>query len=167
MSNYQGKRGQTAVETLFIFGLILIGVLVIVPIYAKQGSDSVLLYAVRDASSQAASYLNMGVTSSNPKYVSLNPIVERYTNYSNAGFRFVGVRVQLENDTTLVLKLKFEHSLPNNSTLDSSIARAIGIFLKEYLKDVKGLSYKNGHIYSRDRMVVFNVTVGETWEVVS
>ncbi|WP_297504093.1 hypothetical protein [Thermococcus sp.] len=161
------RKGQTAVEMLFILGVILAGIVVVVPVYTQQSSDSVTLTAIRDASSQAAAYINMGVVSSDTSYAPLNEVINNYTGYSNVGFRFVGLEVLSENSTSLVVAVKFEHDLPPNSTRDGKIALAIGEFLKGYLGGIHGFTLRNGHLYTDNRLLKFNVTVGETWEVVS
>ncbi len=164
---HRTRKGQTAVEMLFILGVVLAGIVVVVPVYTQQSSDSVVLSAVRDAASQATAYINMGVLSNDSAYAPLNEVINNYTGYSNAGFRFLGVGVLSENSTAIVLSVKFEHSLPSNSTQDGKMALAVGNFIKGYLGGISGFNLRNGHLYADNRLLKFNVTVGETWEVVS
>ena len=160
-------KAQTAVEMLFILGVVLAGVVVIVPVYLQQNSDSTMVAAIRDAASQAAAYINTGVITNDSKYAPLNVVISSYTGYSNPGLRFVGIRIQSENSTTVVVDLKFDHTLSPNSTRDGKIALAIGDFIKGYLKGISGFKPRGGHLYVRNRLLEFNVTVCETWVVVS
>ena len=159
--------GQTAVEMLCILSVILIGVVVVVPIYTQESGDSVMLAAVRDAASQAAGYIDAGVISYDSMYSDLNDIIKDYTGYQSAGFRFVGIRVQSSDNTGVLILIKFEHDLARNSTRDRAIATAIGNFLKNYLSNVRGFAIQDEKLYQGGRLVEFNVTVGETWEVIS
>lgn len=161
------RKGQTAVEMLFILGVILAGIVVVVPVYTHQSSDSVMLTTVRDAASQAAAYINMGVLSNDSAYIPLNEVINNYTGYSNAGFRFVGLRVLEENSTSIVVAVKFAHDLSLNPTQNGKIAVAIGEFIKGYLRGVSGFSQRGGQIYADNRLLKFNVTVCETWVVIS
>ena len=152
---------------LFILGIILAGIVVIIPIYNQESSDSVMLAAIRDAAAQAAAYIDTGVVSDDPLYGNLTEVIENYTNYRSVGFRFVGIKTQSENETSVKILVKFEHDMAKNSTRDRAVADHIGEFLKNYLSSVRGFSMMGGSLYQNGRLVVFNVTVGETWEVVS
>ncbi|KUH34049.1 hypothetical protein APY94_03495 [Thermococcus celericrescens] len=168
MSRLAGSRkGQTSVEMLFIVGIILAGVVVIIPLYTQESGDSVMLAAVRDAAAQAAVYIETGVISDKPEYEALNDIIKNYTEYGSVGFRFAGLGVTSESDEKVTITVKFTHDLSSNSSRDSKIAKGIGRFFREYLKDVRGFRLDGGHLYYAGRLVEFNVTVGETWEVVS
>ncbi len=164
---HRTRKGQTAVEMLFILGVILAGIVLVVPVYIHQNSNSVMLTAVRDAASQAVAYINMGVLSNDSSYAPLREVINNYTGYSNAGFRFVGLRILEENSTSIVVAVKFAHDLPPNSTRDGKIAVAIGDFIKGYLEGVSGFSQRGGQVYSNNRLLEFNVTVCGTWVVVS
>ena len=168
MSQYQrARRAQTSLEMLFILGIILAGIVVIIPIYTQESSDPVMLAAIRDAAAQAAAYIDTGVVSDDPLYGNLTEVIEKYTDYQSVGFRFVGIKTQSENGTSVKILVKFEHDLAENSTRDKAVAGYIGGFLKNYLSGVRGFSMRGGSLYQNGRLVVFNVTVSETWEVVS
>jgi hypothetical protein len=151
---------------LFILGLILTGIVIIVPIYTQESSETMMIAAVRDAAAQAATYIDTGVVSDDPVYGNLTKIIEDYTNYQSIGFRFIGVKTQSQNETTVKIIVKFEHSMAGNSTRDKAIAGYIGNFLKDYLSGVRGFAMRDGHLYQNGKQVVFNITVGGTWEVV-
>jgi len=161
------RKGQTAVEMLFIVGIILAGVVVIIPLYTQESGDSVMLAAVRDAAAQAAAYIETGVVSDKQEYGKLNEIIQDYTEYGSVGFRFAGLGVTSESDEKVTITVKFIHDLSPNPSRDSKIAKNVGEFFKEYLKDVRGFRLENNHLYYAGKLVEFNVTVGETWEVVS
>ena len=161
------RKGQTAIEMLFIVGIILTGIVVIVPLYVHESGDSVMITVVRDAAAQAAVYIETGVVTNKPGYEKLNEIIQNYTEYRSVEFRFVGLGVTSESDRNITIAVKFIHGLSQNTSRDSRIARDIGEFFKEYLKDVKGFQLEEGHLYYRGRLIEFNVTVGRTWEVVS
>jgi len=160
-------RGQTAIEVLFILGIIFTGIVVIVPIYTQESEDSVMVAAVRDAASQAAVYIEAGVVSDTPEYKNLNEIIEHYTGYQSVGFRLIGVKVVSESDEKVIIAVKFAHELSPDSTRDSGMARKIGEFFKDYLKDVNGFHLEGGHLYHRGKLVEFEIDVSGTLEVVS
>lgn len=163
----RARRGQTAIEMLFILGIILTGIVVIVPLYTQESGESLLVAAVRDAASQAAVYIEAGVISDTPGYEDLNDIIQGYTEYRSVGFRLVGVSLVSESSERVTIAVKFTHNFSPEPSRDSGIARKIGEFLKNHLKDVNGFYLKDGHLYYGGRLVEFKIAVGETLEVIS
>jgi len=167
MSRLRGNhKGQVAIEMLFVLAVILTGIVLVVPVYLQGSGDSLMLVAVRDASAHAAAYIETGVVIDSPVYRGLNIIIANYTAYRSVGFKFVGVTIQSEDDVGVRVLVKFSHDLGENSTRDEAIAENIGKFLKAYLSDVNGFMLDGEHLYYRNKLVVFNVTVGETSEVI-
>jgi len=160
------RRGQTAFEMLFIIGIFFVGLLLVVSPYITQSRDTSLITAVRDASSLATSYINAGVISNDSVFTPLNDIIKNYTQYENVDFRFIGLKTEVENSTEVIILVKFEHDLPENQSQDAIMASSLGKFLKGYLGRIRGFRWRNGHVYYGDRLITFNITVGETWEVI-
>lgn len=144
---------------MLIFAIIFTGIVLVLPPYVQESSDTLLITAVRDGASHAATYLNIGVLSEEPVYLPLNRVIEDYTNYQDVDFRFAGIGVESSNSTEVTISLVFVHGLPPNATRDSNIARAIGDFLKGYLTGVKGFSLNGGHLYYGGHLVKFKITV--------
>lgn len=163
----RARRGQTAIEMLFILGIILTGIVVIAPLYTQESGESFLVAAVRGAASQAAVYIEAGVVSDKPRYEDLNEIIQDYTEYQSVGFRLAGVSLVSESNGKVTVAVKFTHDLSPEPTRDSGIAGKIGEFLKDYLKDVNGFYLEDGHLYYRGSLVEFKIAVGETLEVIS
>lgn len=171
MSGYRrSRRGQTALESLFIFALILTGVVLVVPAYLHENSSSFLAAAVRDASAQAVGYLNLGVVNrGDERYSPLNEVITNCADYRSLNVEFIGLGIVSETDTNVTVEVRFVRH-PGEEGVDGLLAEAIGRFLQRYLEGVSGfkLVRENGttHLYYRGRLVEFVVYVNGVRRVV-
>lgn len=156
---------------MFIFAMILTGIVLIVPTYLQENSGSLLLVAIKDASTQATSYLNLGVVNwGDKRYSPLNNVIINCS-YRSLDMRFIGLEVLSETSTNVTVEVKFVRP-PANRSVDEVLAGVIGRFLQTYLGGVSGftLIQENDtvyHLYYRGKLVEFVVYVNGVRRVIS
>jgi len=157
---------------MFLFALILIGITLITPAYLQENSKSFLVAAVKDASAQASSYVNLGVVNlDDDRYSPLNDIIVNYTRYRTLDLKFIDGGILSENTTRITVAVKFVET-PSNRSVDGPLAEAIGRFLQRYLGSVEGFKLvedgESGyHLYYHGKLVEFLVYVNGERRVVS
>jgi hypothetical protein len=162
------RRGQTAVEMLFILAIVLTGVVVIMPTYTQQSSDATLVYAVKSAASEASNYISLGVTVSEWKYYPLNSIINNYTRHETLNFKLIGVGIESETDDEIILVIKFEHDLPLSNQDNKRIINKIVRFMKRSLAEERGFYLdESNKLHYAGKLVTFNVTVNSVTKVIS
>ncbi|KPU63826.1 hypothetical protein EP1X_01110 [Thermococcus sp. EP1] len=74
------SKGQTAIEMIFILGILFIGLIMIVPSYTDNNTNIMIVSYVRSSLSKAIDYLNTGVMTDDELYKStLNPLLSQIT----------------------------------------------------------------------------------------
>ncbi|USH00490.1 hypothetical protein K1720_03255 [Thermococcus argininiproducens] len=74
------SKGQTAIEMIFILGILFIGLIMIVPSYTDNNTNIMIVSYVRSSLSKAIDYLNTGVMTDDEPYKStLNPLLSQIT----------------------------------------------------------------------------------------
>jgi len=171
-----GRRAQTAVEMLFIFGVMLAGIILLIPPYSQESSETVFAAAVRDGVSQATSFLNMGVVRWDSgedvrAYDKLSWIINNGSllNYRSAEIRLTSMSIDYGKDR-IIVKLTFVRS-SEDAKLDGILARNIGKFLQLYLSKIRGaelveVSKNTYRLYYLGKRVIFDVTVNGRERVV-
>jgi len=154
------RSAQTAVEALVLVGVIIAGIVVVVPAYLDNNSKISLTSAVRDAADFAANYVSLGVEKED--YADLNDAI-RALNYQAGGIRFLGLEVKGSENVTIVT-LKFECLVECD---EARVGRDLGQFIKSYLANNNGeFSIRNGTLIFNNQEIWFNVTVNSVWVVV-
>jgi len=149
------RRGQSAVEVLFILAIILVGSLIVMPSYLDQNRAASLVTYVRVATSEACSYLNTGVVSNETIYSPLNAIINT-TNYTYRGFQLVGI-VMGEKNGTLQVNVTVTYS---GASLDSGeVSNALKSYIENYLVERTNAVRRDGKLYLEGREVEINVGV--------
>ncbi len=138
MSSSKAKA-QTAIEVLFIAGLVLIGAAMILPGYMDSNTDTVVLMHVKNAADNACSYLGTGVEVEDPAYSPLNALIEK-VNYSSISCRVSRVFVASSTKDSMSLNVTVVYSGPLEV---SKVKNAISGFIENWLES-KGFSRVNG-----------------------
>ncbi|MFA4668960.1 hypothetical protein QDY65_00180 [Pyrococcus kukulkanii] len=154
------RSAQTAVEMLVLVGVIIAGIVIVVPAYLDNNSKVSLTSAVRDAADFAANYVSLGVEGKD--YPDLNDAI-RALNYQPDGIRFIGLNVKEEGNVTIVT-LKFECLVECD---EARVGSDLGQSIKSYLAHNNGeFSIRNGTLIFNNQEIWFNVTVNSVWVVV-
>jgi len=148
------RRGQTALETLFIVAIIMTGIAFVVPGYLNENRDISVIACVRSSASHACDYLNMGVQISESPYSLLNPVLESL-NGENYHFRVMNISQTTINTTTRIMVTINTPFQVDNTT----VANGIKSFIIEDIAKNTNL-VKNGTdlVYS-DRTIEISVRV--------
>ncbi|ASJ01185.1 hypothetical protein [Thermococcus gorgonarius] len=156
MSQLRNKaRAQTALEVLFLTGIILLGAALVVRPYLKNNSSSELILHVRGAAESACAYLNTGVVLKDEKYTSLNDVIVS-ANYSSIGCIVRGVGITQEDEGSVSIKVSVEY----HKNLDrDQLKDAISDFIKRELKSRSGFTEKDGELYHWKRRVKIDLEV--------
>ncbi|AJC71853.1 hypothetical protein X802_06525 [Thermococcus guaymasensis DSM 11113] len=153
MSSSRAKA-QTAIEVLFIAGLVLIGAAIILPGYMDSNTDTVVLMHVKNAADNACSYLGTGVAVEDPEHSSLNTLIEG-VNYSSISCRVSRVFVASSTKDSISLNVTVIYSGP----LDvGKVENAISGFIESWLES-KGFSRVNGALSYGGKTVSVTVKV--------
>jgi len=145
-------RAQTAIEVLFITGIILLGAAVITPYYLGNSDRAFILMQVKGAASTACSYIDTGVVKEGPEYTPLNPLIKTL-NYTSPGCVVEGVGEE-EASGWMNVRVVLEYRGPLEG---GSLEKAVSAFIVGELKSKNGMMIENGLLkYGRVR---FNVTV--------
>ena len=153
------RRGQTAVEMMLVTMIVLTGIIVAAPLYVDNSFDSTLLYAVRNAASQASAYVSTGVVVNDSKYSPLNELIRDYTGYRSVILKFVGVKMLSKNDTDASVLVRFEYALPLDSTSESVFEAKLGEFMALYLNGTSEFRLSDGNLYYKGKRVDLSVEV--------
>ncbi|WP_297489509.1 hypothetical protein [Thermococcus sp.] len=146
------SKAQTAIEVLFITGIILLGAAVITPYYLGNNDRAFILMQVKGAASTACSYINTGVVEEGPEYAPLNSLIKAL-NYTSPGCIVKGVGEERASGLMNV-RVVLEYRGPVDG---GSLEKAVAAFIVGELKSKNGVISENGLLkYGR---VSFNVTV--------
>jgi competence protein ComGC len=145
------RRGQTAIELLFITAIILVGVVYILPSVAYSNEAVSLSDAFRTAGSDVCSYLNTAVIVNDSLHSPLNDLVDLW-NYTPVGCRLVSLSV--ETGSSISATLVFEY--PSGKFSDA-FAGNVTLYLKLRLSNVSGFRLVGENLYYGEKPV--NVTV--------
>ena len=154
MSSSRAK-GQTALEVLFIAGIILIGAAIILPGYLDGNNDTVILMHVKNAADNACSYLNTGVVIEEAPYTPLNTLIKN-VNYTPIPCRVRGVAIVTSTKDAISLKVSIVYF---GSLGEDNLSKAIASFLAKELKS-------EGFSQSGETLAYGGKTVNVTIEVV-
>ncbi|WP_457752213.1 hypothetical protein [Thermococcus sp.] len=151
------RRGQTAIEALFIMAIILTGVALIAPTYIRSSSITTMDVYVRDAASSACDYLNEGVNVSDTLHEPLNPIVKEL-NYSYGFFALDGVHTSTSgNDVNVTVVITSKLSLSSGQI--SVVESAIKEYMLRYISSRPNVSRDGEYLYFGGRRFSIQVTV--------
>ena len=149
---FLGRRGQTALELMFIFAIIMAGLVVVVNAYVPASSTVSLTYYVRGAASDACSFLATGTVVNETRYSALNTIIIS-ANYSSVGCRVLGVSVE-KSTSQWNVTIKMDVAVP----LSGSVFKvAVRDYLVNSLSHVNGFSLRGGEIYYKNVPVRINI----------
>lgn len=158
------RRGQTALEALFILGIILTGVVLIVPPYLDSSEETSIVVQVRNAASDACAYLNTGVKMDDWLHEPLNEILEA-SNYSSSNFVLEGISTsQSGNVVTVRVRIKSQKSSKfweNSGQQLDSIENGVKEYIIRYVLKANPSASRSGNaiLFGRKRAVI-NVEVG-------
>ncbi|AEO13907.1 hypothetical protein [Thermococcus sp. AM4] len=138
MSPFRAK-GQTALEVLFIAGIILIGAAIILPGYMNTNTDTVVLMHVKNAADNACSYLGTGVEVEDPAYSPLNTLIEE-VNYSSIQCRVERTFIVSSTGDSISLNVTVIYSGPLSA---ADVESAVSEFIKNRLES-EGFSLVGG-----------------------
>ena len=155
------RRGQTALEAMFIIAIILTAVVLVVPVYTKSSSMSTMDVYVRDAASSACDYLNEGVIIFDELHKPLNKVLA-YTNYSYGFFSFEGIQVSEHGsnvDVTVGISSKISLSSVQRAFIESQIKE----YMLRYISGRPNIRREGDHLYFGGKTFSITVNVrGET-----
>ncbi|NJE30388.1 hypothetical protein E3E38_04890 [Thermococcus sp. 18S1] len=97
------RKGQVAVEVLFITAIILTGILIIVPAYLDENREISTVTYVKTSASHACTYLNAGVivNTKDGIYDPLNSIITA-SDYTYTAFRVTSITTSKAGNTMTV-----------------------------------------------------------------
>jgi len=148
------RRGQTAVELLFILAIILTGVVYILPSAVHTNRSVAATDAFRTAGSDVCAYLNTGVVVNDSIHAPLNKLVVLW-NYTPIGCRLVGLSVVPVNGT---LNVSIVYSYPDPGTKPAFVGN-VTEFLKLRLSSIRGFRLAGGKLYYGGTRVNLTVVV--------
>ncbi|ASJ03308.1 hypothetical protein A3L09_08585 [Thermococcus profundus] len=155
MLNSRSKgRGQTALEVLFLMGVIFTALVLIVPEYLNGDTDTAILMHVRNAADNACTYLNTGVVIEDNVNAPLNGIIEA-ANYSSLQCQVSGVGITSSTDTQVSLKVVVVYH--SNAVSSSDVKDAVENFITETLKVRGGFSESGGNLHYGKKSVSITV----------
>ena len=153
MSSSRAKA-QTALEVLFIAGIILIGAAILLPGYMNTNTDTVVLMHVKNAADNACSYLGTGVEVNEPAYSSLNAVIKE-ANYSSIQCKVSRTFIDSSTESSINLNVTVIYSGPLEV---SKVKNAISGFIENWLES-KGFSRVNGALSYGGKTVSITVKV--------
>lgn len=152
------RKGQTAIEVLFITAVILTGVLVVIPPYLHENTAVSIVSYVKSSASDACAYLNAGVVTHDDIHDPLNDIITA-TNYSYRAFRLLGVRTEEVNGT---IKVDVKIAYTGAGLPESTVERGITQYIKTDVSvrtDVEWSGELNDPLYLNGKKIEINVDV--------
>ncbi|MFA4639801.1 hypothetical protein [Pyrococcus kukulkanii] len=164
MSN--SRRAQTAIEGLLLMSIVVLSSVIVILPYLENSREATILLRLKDSASFSASYITNGVVIGEEKFDPLNSVIKNYTGSSGVKFSFLGLKIVRENSSEIVVLLKFSHNLNLTKDKNSKIAKLIGEFVEDSLKDLSIISTYNGKMYSGEKHLILNITVEDGWSVI-
>ncbi len=156
MSSATHRKGQIAIEVLFITAIILTGIAIIVPPYLNENSATSVLVYVKSSASDACSYINSGVTVEREPYTLLNLVVKK-SNYTSPDFNVLSV-TENENGNKITVNVEIGYSGKVDLNNDS-IARALKEFIVNDLVTHTDVNLKGNTMYYNDKLLSINIHV--------
>ena len=148
------RRGQTAIESLFILAIIITGIAMVLSNYMNENRDVSVVSYIRASASHACDYLNMGVQTNESPYSILNS----FLNETDYQFRVMSIGL---NETSGGMNVSVIISTPFelNASMVSSLENSIKSFIVEDVSRNTNMG-KNGTdlVYSGE-IVRINVRV--------
>jgi len=146
-------RGQTAIEMMLIFGIMLAGLVVVLSSVPSTTGETTLAYAIRNAGSDACSYLGNGVLINDTLHAPLNDILKR-ANLSPVPCSLSGIRL-VKSDSGYNVTVTFDYSGPLADAFASDVRDFIVLKASEY----EGFGVSNGTLVFRGLPVRVEVVV--------
>ncbi|WP_456444172.1 hypothetical protein [Thermococcus sp.] len=156
MSSATRRKGQIAIEALFIMAIILTGIAIIVPPYLNENSATSVLVYVKSSASNACSYINSGVVVERRPYTILNPVIEK-SNYTSPGFKVLSVTEQ-EDGNEITISVEIGYSGEVGLTNDS-IAMVLKEFVVNDLVTHTDVNLNGNALYYNDKRLSINIRV--------
>jgi len=153
--SYSRRRGQTAIEVLFVLAIILVGGTIVISSYMGQNRAVSILTYVRTSASDACAYLNSGVITNESVYSPLNPIIN-LTNYSFKSFQLAGVGM---NESSDIIQITVRISYFGSSLEEDTVADAIRRYIEGDLVLRTNVVNESGKLYFGGREIKINVEV--------
>ena len=139
---------------LFILGVILAGLVVVVSSVPSASQDTILVYVMRNAASDACSYLSNGVLINDTLHEPLNDLVVK-ANYSPIQCRLLSVNVR-RSGAGYNVTLTFSYS----GLLSSVFTSDVGKFVRLKASKYSGFSVSNGTLLFDGSPVQIKVVIG-------
>lgn len=146
------RRGQTAIETLFIVAIVMAGIALAVPTYLNENRTVSIAAYVRASASHAADYINMGVAYNESPYTILNPLLSNISGNPHLGL--VNMTVS-DNGTVVNITLTFVSS----ATLPSNAPDLVESFIVEDVARNTNAGKRGSNLIYSNREIVVNVRV--------
>lgn len=151
------RRGQTAIETLFILAIIMTGVAIVLSSYMDENRDVSVVSYIRASASHACDYLNMGVQTSESPYSILNGDMASL-NGINYQFRVISIGL---NETSGGMNVSVSISTPFelNASMVSSLENSIKSFIVEDVSRNTNMGKNGTNLSYSGKTVIINVRV--------
>ncbi len=147
-------RGQTSLELMFLFMVIVGGVLLVAKIYYPSDTGVSITYQLKSAAQDACTFLNEGVVVNDTVHAPLDRVIE-LNNYSSLNCAVSGVSVNTTS-TSINAVVYITYSSRLNATL---VSGAVRDYLVARLSRVNGFALRNGVLYFRGYLVSLGVVV--------
>lgn len=154
MKSYSRSKGQTALEMLLLLGVILTGLVVVISSSLPTQEGVTLSFEVRNAASDACTYLQMAVVVNDSIYAPLNNIIKSF-NYTPIQCRLSSYSTDLSDDSVNIFVV-FAYEGPNNNSVQLALERYLFLKLSTY----RGFSVVNGSLYYGGKPVELEVRTG-------
>lgn len=149
------RRGQTAIETLFILAIIMTGVAMVLSSYMNENRDVSVVSYIRASASHACDYLNMGVQTSESPYSILNGDMASL-NGINYQFRVISIGL---NETSGGMNVSVSISTPFELNASSSLENSIKSFIVEDVSRNTNMGKNGTNLVYSGKTVIINVRV--------
>jgi len=152
--SFSRAKAQTALEVLFIAGVVLIGAAIILSGYMDNNTDTMVLVHIKNAADNACSYLETGVVIEDPEHSPLNTLIKE-VNYSSIPCRVSRVFVASSTDDSMNISVVIMYSGPLSP---EEVRSAISNFIRNELKSA-GFSEVEGALSYGGKTVSISVEV--------
>ncbi|RLF76990.1 hypothetical protein DRN39_05075 [Thermococci archaeon] len=151
------RKGQTAIETLFILAIIMTGIAMVLSSYLNENRDVSVVTYIRASASHACDYLNMGVQTSESPYSLLNNDLASL-NGTNYQFRVMSIGL---NETSTAMNISVSISTPFvlNTSMVSSLENSIKLFIVEDVSRNTNMGKNGTNLVYSGKIVRLNVSV--------
>jgi len=139
-------RGQTAIEFMLIFGVIMVTIIVLFhPILTNQ-RDTIVTSTFKEIASDACYYINLGVKVEDYEHEPLNNLV------GNVKCNFLGISV---DSTTGEIRVTLKFEVNGNA---QDFASGIIEYIKRRITEIRGFTITDkGEIFYRDSKITIEI----------